>query len=507
MLIIPAATARAMMLLLLLVCSCCISRAFVCSPLSGRECSPPPVMETYRLRSHVERLSRQFTLRQATSRTRHARNGLHCNNGGGGARSSSSTYGDSFVRRDGGSDDKRVDRGDDGDETLSITTFNVLAPIFKRVGSGRESEFRETYLERHKAILEHIKGVGSDVVCLQELWVAEQEMVDMYRRLGLRGYRMFTLPRTESRGDGLACFVKEGIEVLDRQDLRLKGVGGRVALVLRLGIREGGEGVDRREVVVANTHLLFPHARTYEILRIRELRKLLAFLECYTQTNDLAHLPVVLCGDFNGRSLGRVYRHLAERGFRCSYEDMLGPGADFSRWITHLNHRGEEVGVDYIWFRNPDPRLGPMEPAWESIVYQSTKQQLLSSYPDEPPEETQSPGPASAAAAAAAAAVAAAAVVAATTTGRDGADTAVADEEDADIENTRLSTACQLLGLSEGFELDAEELQLLLDSSDDDFDFLVPTILDGSSTGLEGAQQTGLGRGDASGDACGSTLE
>lgn len=40
---------------------------------------------------------------------------------------------------------------------LSITTFNVLAPIFKRVGSGRESEFRDTYLERHTAILEHLK--------------------------------------------------------------------------------------------------------------------------------------------------------------------------------------------------------------------------------------------------------------------------------------------------------------------------------------------------------------
>ncbi|CAM9860522.1 unnamed protein product, partial [Ectocarpus sp. 8 AP-2014] len=361
MLTMPAATAGAMMMLLLLVCSCCISRAFLCSPLSGRESSPPPVMEAHRLRSHGERLSRRFTLRQATSRTRHARNGLYCNNGGG-ARSSSSTSSDSFVRRDKGSDDKRVDRGGGGDETLSITTFNVLAPIFKRVGNGRESEFRATYLERHKAILKHIKGVGSDVVCLQELWVAEQEMVDMYRRLGLRGYRMFTLPRTESRGDGVACFVKEGIEVLDKQDLRLKGVGGRVALVLRLGIGGGVEGGDRREVVVANTHLLFPHAR----------------------------------------SSGRVYRHLAERGFRCSYEVTLGPGADFSRWITHLNHRGEELGVDYIWFRNPDPRLEPMEPAWESIVYQSTKQQLLSSYPDEPPEEIRSSGAASAAAAAAA---------------------------------------------------------------------------------------------------------
>ena len=33
----------------------------------------------------------------------------------------------------------------------------------------------------------------------------------------LEGYRMYTLPRTESRGDGVACFVKQGIEVLDRQ--------------------------------------------------------------------------------------------------------------------------------------------------------------------------------------------------------------------------------------------------------------------------------------------------
>lgn len=40
---------------------------------------------------------------------------------------------------------------------LSITTFNVLAPIFKRVGNGRESEFRDTYLQRHADILNHLK--------------------------------------------------------------------------------------------------------------------------------------------------------------------------------------------------------------------------------------------------------------------------------------------------------------------------------------------------------------
>ncbi|CAN0510092.1 unnamed protein product, partial [Scytosiphon promiscuus] len=40
---------------------------------------------------------------------------------------------------------------------ISITTFNVVEPIFKRVGSGRESDFRETYLQRHADILDHLK--------------------------------------------------------------------------------------------------------------------------------------------------------------------------------------------------------------------------------------------------------------------------------------------------------------------------------------------------------------
>lgn len=68
---------------------------------------------------------------------------------------------------------------------------------------------------------------------------------------------------------------------------------------------------------------------------------------------------------------------------RCSYEDTLGPGADCSRWITHVNHLGEEVGVDYVWYRNPDPGLQPMEPEWGSIVYQvcraSTKERRQAS--------------------------------------------------------------------------------------------------------------------------------
>lgn len=88
------------------------------------------------------------------------------------------------------------------------------------------------------------------------------------------------------------------------------------------------------------------------------------------QTHDLGQLPVVLCGDFNGKPAGRVYSHIVDRGFKCSYEDALGPSADRSRWVSHRNHLGEELGVDYIWLRNPGEGSGSMEPEWDRFVYQ-----------------------------------------------------------------------------------------------------------------------------------------
>ncbi|CAM9970436.1 unnamed protein product [Discosporangium mesarthrocarpum] len=474
-----------------------------------------------------------------------------------------------------------------GVPSFTITTFNVLAPIFKRVGKRRESEFPKQYVERHSNILEHLQGLNSDVICLQELWVSNPEMMGMYERT-LENYSMHALARTEARGDGVGCFVREGVDVVDRQDVRLKGLGGRVALILRLRLRSPGGvgdigGVGMQEVVVANTHLLFPHERTFSILRMREVKKLLAFMECYTQEHDLSHLPLVLCGDFNGGVRGRVYQYLKEKGFRCAYEEAMESGGECYSWISHKNHLGEELGVDYVWFMNPEARLGPLELGWENIVYQSTKSRLLSTYKnrqwpnttplppspvlcmpldggalsprgagqqgaesnlkgnaadmggrgverdrDETPAgglQQPNPGGAGISSLSSEYAPSQSADQSASSTcdvavpfggegvglkrggetagpgtegrgsaggqeKRAGASTggAVAAERDVALEEREmLANACQDLGLSEGMELTDEEISLLLESSADDGDFLVPTILDGSSTGLEGA--------------------
>lgn len=50
----------------------------------------------------------------------------------------------------------RDNQREDPAPLLSITTFNVLAPIFKRVGPSRESNFQDSYLERNLRILRHL---------------------------------------------------------------------------------------------------------------------------------------------------------------------------------------------------------------------------------------------------------------------------------------------------------------------------------------------------------------
>lgn len=51
---------------------------------------------------------------------------------------------------------------------------------------------------------------------------------------------MYTLPRTEARGDGVACFVKEGIEVLDRE-VQLNVTSELTSVIRRVTTRKIGE--------------------------------------------------------------------------------------------------------------------------------------------------------------------------------------------------------------------------------------------------------------------------
>lgn len=120
------------------------SQAFLLSPLPGASPSW--------LRGH-ERLRRSGRLRAVEHSCGVNAVGNARSDGGNGCNDDGSHTGYGGNNGDGGGGSG----GERDHPVLSITTFNVLAPIFKRVGSGRESDFRGAYLQRHTDILEHLK--------------------------------------------------------------------------------------------------------------------------------------------------------------------------------------------------------------------------------------------------------------------------------------------------------------------------------------------------------------
>ncbi|XP_028067173.1 uncharacterized calcium-binding protein At1g02270-like [Camellia sinensis] len=96
--------------------------------------------------------------------------------------------------------------------SISCTTFNILAPIYNRLDkddqSCRESDFRAYWLNRNQRILDWLLCERSSIICLQEFWVGNEELVNMYeRRLGDAGYINFKLARTNNRGDGMFFYL------------------------------------------------------------------------------------------------------------------------------------------------------------------------------------------------------------------------------------------------------------------------------------------------------------
>ncbi|CAH2040623.1 unnamed protein product [Thlaspi arvense] len=102
-------------------------------------------------------------------------------------------------------DQEQQPRSSDSIGTVSCTTFNILAPIYKRLnGKNCESEFREIWLGRNISILDGIShfGTSSSYFGLG-IWVHNEELVKLYdKRLGDTGYVTYKLARTNNRGDG-----------------------------------------------------------------------------------------------------------------------------------------------------------------------------------------------------------------------------------------------------------------------------------------------------------------
>ncbi|KAK7317061.1 hypothetical protein RJT34_00979 [Clitoria ternatea] len=263
---------------------------------------------------------------------------------------------------------------------ITCTTFNILAPIYKRINdedpSCRESDYRGYWLDRNHRILEWLINERSSIICLQEFWVGNEELVSLYETtLSDAGYVSFKLGRTNNRGDGLLIAVqKEYFNILNYKELHFNDCGDRVAQLLHVELTstfsQWRNSNVRQEILIVNTHLLFPHDSTLSLVRLMQVYKILQYIESYQNDFQLKPMPIMLCGDWNGSKRGHVYKFLRSQGFVSSYDTAHHyTDAEADKWVSHRNHRGNICAVDFIWLLNPDKYRKLLKASWSEAVF------------------------------------------------------------------------------------------------------------------------------------------
>ncbi|CAA7403732.1 unnamed protein product [Spirodela intermedia] len=266
--------------------------------------------------------------------------------------------------------------------SVSCTTFNILAPIYKRLDkedqSRRESQYKAYWLSRNRRILDRLLGEKSSIICLQEVWVGNEELVGLYEKtLDDAGYVSFKLARTNNRGDGLMTALhRDCFRVLNYRELLFNDFGDRVAQLLHVEsvfpFWQSRHRNIQQEVLIVNTHLLFPHDYRLCFVRLHQVYKILQYVESYQKERELNPMPIILCGDWNGSKRGRVYKFLRSQGFVSSYDtahQYTDSDADAHKWVSHRNHRGNICGVDFIWLLNPNKSRKPLKTSWNEAVF------------------------------------------------------------------------------------------------------------------------------------------
>ncbi|KAJ6236682.1 hypothetical protein M0813_27427 [Anaeramoeba flamelloides] len=221
--------------------------------------------------------------------------------------------------------------------TLKISTFNILAPCYKRLNPGRESTKPDLWKSRQTDILDLLSETKSDIFCIQELWFDTLFMEKVKQKF--TGYEGIGVKRP-NRMDGLGIFVKKSTyNLLDFESLKLNDEGYRVALLAHIQSKSDSS----MQFLIVNTHLTFPHTKLELKLRLWQVKRIIKWTK---RINSSKNLPVIFTGDFN-LIHDNVYRHVKNQGFESCFEQSNKR----EPYVTHQNHRSEQVCTDFIFLK------------------------------------------------------------------------------------------------------------------------------------------------------------
>ena len=245
---------------------------------------------------------------------------------------------------------------------LSAVTFNMLAPCYKRLAErdllGRNRREADVdWRERADETLTFFEGQllqDFQIVSLQEFWLQDEYQKQFKRLVSRLGYSLHTLRRHPTRKeDAVATMVQTSVfHVKSYDNIFLCSTSDRVALVLWLEHRE-----TKKNIIVANTHLSFPHSARDMDNQMSQMKFLLQAIDNFaTSKCGCPEATRIVMGDFNVESSSEVCDLLRLGGYRSCIDTSPPPivrGDDkvSRRFVSHRTHRHEDLGVDHIFFK------------------------------------------------------------------------------------------------------------------------------------------------------------
>ncbi len=282
-------------------------------------------------------------------------------------------------------------------QSLKVATWNIWAPCYNRRSLGGELEAlrRDAWVPRAQKICRTLEETQFDIACLQEYWF-NPEMREIFESTFKGTHHLHYLQRKD-RHDGLLTIIRKadphsvtfdmepgmqmGDDIADDAwgagQVRMPGPGRPpldVALIKPIYMPPSGCRVALLMVlqvlgcpfILINTHLQYPGKISDAGLRFRQVRTILKEARAVIEQRRLAHVPVLFCGDMNGRdndtALKQLQGHSLRRGFGLPRNMHLTPTINIRKArggrardsvVTHCDHAGNHVGVDYIFYTHP----------------------------------------------------------------------------------------------------------------------------------------------------------
>ncbi|NXF10866.1 ANGE2 protein, partial [Smithornis capensis] len=208
---------------------------------------------------------------------------------------------------------------------FTVMSYNILSQNLLEGNSHLYKHCRQRLLfwaYRFPNILQEIKQLDADVLCLQEVQ-EDHYRAEIKSSLESLGYHCEYKMRTGRKPDGCAiCFKTSKFNLISsnpveffRHDIPLLD-RDNVGLVLLLQPRF--QCKTSAAVCIANTHLLYNPRRGD--IKLTQLAMLLAEIASVAHQKDGSFCPIIICGDFNSVPGSPLYRFIKEG--KLNYEGL-----------------------------------------------------------------------------------------------------------------------------------------------------------------------------------------